>query len=60
VIVQATLVLATATIEVAAAELLRARRAQPDRRRVGRMLVKSQDRLETDPQLRCCRACSSR
>jgi peptide/nickel transport system permease protein len=51
VIVQATLVLATATIEVAALSYLGLGEPNPTVAEWGRMLVKSQDRLETDPQL---------
>lgn len=51
VIVQATLVLATATIEVAALSYLGLGEPDPTVAEWGRMLVKSQDRLETDPQL---------
>jgi peptide/nickel transport system permease protein len=50
-IVQATLVLATATIEVAALSYLGLGEPNPTVAEWGRMLVKSQDRLETDPQL---------
>jgi peptide/nickel transport system permease protein len=51
VIVQATLVLATATIEVAALSYLGLGEPNPTVAEWGRMLVKSQNRLETDPQL---------
>ena len=51
VIVQATLVLATATIEVAALSYLGLGEPNPTVAEWGRMLVKSQDRLETSPQL---------
>ena len=51
VIVQATLVLATATIEVAALSYLGLGEPNPTVAEWGRMLVKSQDRLESDPQL---------
>jgi peptide/nickel transport system permease protein len=51
VIVQATLVLATATIEVAALSYLGLGEPNPTVAEWGRMLVKSQDRLENDPQL---------
>lgn len=51
VIVQATLVLATAIIEVAALSYLGLGEADPAVAEWGRMLVKAQSRLETDPQL---------
>jgi peptide/nickel transport system permease protein len=51
VIVQATLVLATAIIEVAALSYLGLGEPNPTVAEWGRMLVKSQDRLETSPQL---------
>ena len=51
VIVQATLVLATAIIEVAALSFLGLGEPNPTVAEWGRMLVKSQDRLETSPQL---------
>ena len=51
VIVQATLVLATATIEVAALSYLGLGEPNPTVAEWGRMLVKSQDRLQSDPQL---------
>ena len=51
VIVQATLVLATAIIEVAALSYLGLGESNPTVAEWGRMLVKSQDRLETSPQL---------
>ncbi len=51
VIVQATLVLATAIIEVAALSYLGLGQADPAVAEWGRMLVKAQNRLETDPQL---------
>jgi peptide/nickel transport system permease protein len=51
VIVQATLVLATAIIEVAALSYLGLGEPNPTVAEWGRMLVKSQNRLETSPQL---------
>lgn len=51
VIVQATLVLATAIIEVAALSYLGLGAPDPTVAEWGRMLVKAQNRLETDPQL---------
>jgi len=51
VIVQATLVLATATIEVAALSYLGLGEPNPTVAEWGRMLVKSQDRLQTSPHL---------
>jgi peptide/nickel transport system permease protein len=51
VIVQATLVLATAIIEVAALSYLGLGEPNPTVAEWGRMLVKAQDRLETSPQL---------
>ncbi|MEU5692031.1 ABC transporter permease [Actinosynnema sp. NPDC020468] len=51
VIVQATLVLATATIEVAALSFLGLGQADPTVAEWGRMLVKAQARLETAPHL---------
>jgi peptide/nickel transport system permease protein len=51
VIVQATLVLATAIIEVAALSFLGLGEPNPTVAEWGRMLVKSQNRLETDPHL---------
>ena len=51
VIVQATLVLATAIIEVAALSYLGLGAPDPTVAEWGRMLVKAQSRLETDPQL---------
>jgi peptide/nickel transport system permease protein len=51
VIVQATLVLATAIIEVAALSYLGLGEPNPTVAEWGRMLVKSQDRLETSPHL---------
>ncbi len=51
VIVQATLVLATAIIEVAALSYLGLGEADPAAAEWGRMLVKAQDRLEVDPRL---------
>ncbi|QIM16824.1 ABC transporter permease [Leucobacter insecticola] len=51
VIVQATLVLATATIEVAALSYLGLGTADPTAAEWGRMLVKAQSRLETAPLL---------
>lgn len=51
VIVQATLVLATAIIEVAALSYLGLGDADPAAAEWGRMLVKAQDRLEADPRL---------
>ena len=51
VIVQATLVLATATIEVAALSYLGLGSADPAIAEWGRMLVKAQDRLQSDPRL---------
>ena len=51
VIVQATLVLATAIIEVAALSYLGLGESNPTVAEWGRMLVKSQDRLESAPQL---------
>ena len=50
-LVQATLVLATAVIEVAALSFLGLGDPDPAVAEWGRMLVKAQDRLETDPQL---------
>ena len=51
VIVQATLVLATAIIEVAALSYLGLGSADPAIAEWGRMLVKAQDRLQSDPRL---------
>jgi peptide/nickel transport system permease protein len=51
VIVQATLVLATATIEVAALSYLGLGEPSPTVAEWGRMLVKAQDRLQNDPRL---------
>lgn len=51
VIVQATLVLATATIEVAALSYLGLGESSPKVAEWGRMLVKAQDRLQADPHL---------
>lgn len=51
VIVQATLVLATATIEVAALSYLGLGDPSPTTAEWGRMLVKAQNRLENDPHL---------
>lgn len=51
VIVQATLVLATAIIEVAALSYLGLGAPDPAAAEWGRMLVKAQDRLEIDPRL---------
>src|SRR5690242_12549863 len=51
VIVQATLVLATATIEVAALSYLGLGQPDPAIAEWGRMLVKAQDRLQSDPRL---------
>lgn len=51
VIVQATLVLATATIEVAALSYLGLGQPDPAVAEWGRMLVKAQDRLQSDPRL---------
>jgi peptide/nickel transport system permease protein len=51
VIVQATLTLATAIIEVAALSYLGLGASDPAIAEWGRMLVKAQDRLQTDPQL---------
>ncbi len=51
VIVQATLTLATAIIEVAALSYLGLGDPNPSAAEWGRMLVNAQDRLETDPQL---------
>jgi peptide/nickel transport system permease protein len=51
VIVQATLTLATAIIEVAALSYLGLGAADPAAAEWGRMLVKAQDRLQSDPQL---------
>lgn len=51
VIVQATLVLATATIEVAALSYLGLGEPSATIAEWGRMLVKAQDRLQTDPHL---------
>ena len=51
VIVQATLVLATATIEVAALSYLGLGQPDPAIAEWGRMLVKAQDRLQSDPHL---------
>jgi peptide/nickel transport system permease protein len=50
-IVQATLVLATATIEVAALSYLGLGQPDPAVAEWGRMLVKAQDRLQSDPRL---------
>ena len=50
-IVQATLVLATATIEVAALSYLGLGQPDPAVAEWGRMLVKGQDRLQSDPRL---------
>jgi peptide/nickel transport system permease protein len=50
-IVQATLVLATATIEVAALSYLGLGQPDPAVAVWGRMLVKAQDRLQSDPRL---------
>ncbi|MFT4165796.1 MAG: ABC transporter permease [Microlunatus sp.] len=50
-IVQATLVLATATIEVAALSYLGLGQPDPAIAEWGRMLVKGQDRLQSDPRL---------
>ncbi|HEU5484254.1 MAG TPA: ABC transporter permease [Microlunatus sp.] len=51
VIVQATLVLATATIEVAALSYLGLGQPDPAVAEWGRMVVKGQDRLQSDPRL---------
>jgi len=51
VIVQATLMLATAIIEVAALSYLGLGEPNPSTAEWGRMLVKAQNRLETDPHL---------
>ena len=51
VIVQATLTLATAIIEVAALSYLGLGTPDPAVAEWGRMLVKAQDRLQTDPHL---------
>ena len=58
-IVQGTLVLATAIIEVAALSYLGLGEPNPTVAEWGRMLVKSQDRLESDPQLALWPGCSS-
>ena len=50
-IVQATLTLATAIIEVAALSYLGLGTPDPAVAEWGRMLVKAQDRLQTDPHL---------
>ena len=60
VIVQATLTLATAIIEVAALSYLGLGTPDPAIAEWGRMLVKAQDRLQSDPHLAILPACASR